>query len=130
MLKATRGVVDRDVQELPADAGAVALAGAVTCDAMADTVEPAELLDVVVDHLAGLFPLVAAHRPGGGQGAQLVEAQASQHADDRCRRDANLDSDRLAGQALAAQGFDKLDDGLRGCKRRSQATSLSSVWSA
>lgn len=97
---------------------------------MADTVEPAELLDVVVDHLAGLFPLVAAHRPGGGQGAQLVEAQASQHADDRCRRDANLDSDRLAGQALAAQGFDKLDDGLRGCKRRSQATSLSSVWSA
>ena len=41
-----RGVVDRDMDELPADAAAVALAGAVAGDAMANPVEAAELLDM------------------------------------------------------------------------------------
>ena len=54
-VKATREcVVDADMDELPADAAAVALAGAVAGDAMADPVETAELFDIDVDHLAGV----------------------------------------------------------------------------
>ena len=45
-------IVDADVDELPADAPAVALTGAIAGDAVADFVEAAELLDVDVDHLA------------------------------------------------------------------------------
>ena len=65
-----------DMDELPADAAAVALAGAVAGDAVADALEAAELLDVDVDQLAGLLALVAAHRLGRLQGAEPVEAQA------------------------------------------------------
>src|SRR5258708_16325999 len=54
------GVVDADMDELPADTAAVALALAVTGDAVADLVEFAELFDVDVDHLAGLLALVTA----------------------------------------------------------------------
>src|SRR3981189_1987959 len=43
-----RGVVDADMEELPSDAAAVALALAVAGDAMADLVEFAELFDVAV----------------------------------------------------------------------------------
>ena len=46
-----RGVVEADVDELPA--GAAALAGALAGDAVADLLEAAELLDVEVDQLAG-----------------------------------------------------------------------------
>ena len=62
-----RGVVDADVDELPADAAALALAGAIAGDAMADALEAAELLDVDVDQLAGMLALVAAHRLGGSR---------------------------------------------------------------
>ena len=58
------GVVDADVDELPADAAAVGLAGAIAGDAMADAFEAAEFLDVDVDHVARLVALVAAHRLG------------------------------------------------------------------
>ena len=47
-----RGVVEADVDELPA--GAAAPAGALAGDAVADPLEAAELLDVDVDQLAGL----------------------------------------------------------------------------
>src|SRR5260370_28514388 len=55
-----RGVVDADMDELPADTAAVALALAVTGDAVADLIEFAELFDVDVDHLARPLALVAA----------------------------------------------------------------------
>src|SRR5258707_2861730 len=97
------------MEELPSDAAAVALALAVAGDAMADLVEFAELFDVDVDHLAGLLALVAARRLGRFQGAQLVEAQALEHAADGGGRDADGDGDLLAGHALAAQAFDALD---------------------
>ena len=45
------GIVDADMQELPA--AAALLAGPVAGDAVADAVDPAELLDVDVDQLAG-----------------------------------------------------------------------------
>ena len=57
-------IVDADVDELPADAAAVALAGAIAGDAVADLVETTELFDIDVDHLAGSGALIAAHRLG------------------------------------------------------------------
>jgi hypothetical protein len=40
------------------------LAGSITGDAMAYSVELAELFDVDVDQFAGMFALIAPHRPG------------------------------------------------------------------
>src|SRR5919198_1042597 len=57
-----RGIVDRDVDELPADTAAVALAGAIASDAVADPFEAAKLLDVDVEELAGFLAFVASYR--------------------------------------------------------------------
>src|SRR5215204_3956856 len=58
-----RGVVDADMDELPARALAfrarLALPPAVPGDAVADLVEATELLDVDVDELAGMLAFVA-----------------------------------------------------------------------
>ena len=61
-----RGVVDADVQEVPADAAL--LAAPVAGDAVADAVDPAELLDVEVDQLAGPLALVADRSRAWGRG--------------------------------------------------------------
>jgi hypothetical protein len=45
-------IVDADMDELPTDPAAVALTGTVARDAVADSIESAELFDVNVDHLA------------------------------------------------------------------------------
>ena len=52
----------------PTDAAAVALAGAVAGDAMADLFEAAELLDVDVNEFARVFTLVAADWLGPAPG--------------------------------------------------------------
>ena len=54
-------VIDRDMDELPADAPAIALAVAVACNVMADAVEPTQFLEVHVNHLAGAALLIAGH---------------------------------------------------------------------
>ena len=109
-----RGIVDGHMDELPADATAVALAGAVTGDAVADPVEAAELLDVDVDELAGMLALIAAHRLGRLQCADAVEPQAPEDAADGGRRDAEFSRDLLAAEALSAQPLHFGDDRLRG----------------
>src|SRR5438067_5941392 len=65
-------IVNADVDELPADAAAVALAGAIAGDAVADPVETTELFDIDVDHLAGRGALIAARRLGRLQVADPV----------------------------------------------------------
>ena len=82
-------------------------------DAMADAVEPAELLDVDVDEFARVLALVAATGSAGSRALSLFKPRRSQDAADGGRRDAGLGRDLLAGQALAAQRFDLLDDLLR-----------------
>jgi hypothetical protein len=66
-------VADADTNELPSPAAAIAQAGAINGDAVADL---AELLDVDMDHLAGSLPLMATGRLGRFQSAQPREAQA------------------------------------------------------
>jgi hypothetical protein len=52
------------MDELPADAATLALAYVIPGDAMADALEPAELLDIDMDQFARMLSLVAAHRLG------------------------------------------------------------------
>ena len=101
------------MDELPADAAVVALAGAVTGDAVPYLVELAELLDVDVDELAGPIALVTPWRLGRLERAQPVEAEPLEDTADGGRRDTDLGGDGLAGQALTAKGFDAIDDSLR-----------------
>src|SRR3954466_379715 len=89
------GVVDADVDELPPDAPALALTGSIAGDAMADTVEAAELFDIDVDQFAGMLTLVAANRRGRFKRLDAVEAEAPEDAADRSRRDADCSGDLL-----------------------------------
>ena len=73
-----RGVVDADMDVLPTHAPAVALSSAIAGDAMSYVVELSEFLDVDVDELARMFPLVTAHRLGRFQCSQPVEPEADE----------------------------------------------------
>jgi hypothetical protein len=70
------------MNELPADATAVALTGAIAGDAVTDLVKTTELLDVDVDHLARLLAFIATHRLGRLQVAYPVQSQPAQDAAD------------------------------------------------
>src|SRR5262249_35331895 len=102
------------MEELPADAAAVALTLTVAGDAVAYLIELAELFDVEMDHLAGLLAFISPGWPGWLQGAQLAQPQALEHTAHRRRRDADSGGDLLARHALAAQAFDALDHLWRG----------------
>ncbi len=82
------GVIDGDVQMVPADAPALALSGAIPAHPMADALEAAQALDVEIDHLAGPLAFVADHRRTGIKEGQTVEAEPSQHQGDRRTRQA------------------------------------------
>ena len=105
-------VVDTDVDELPSDAARITLADAITSDAMAGTLESAELFDVDVDQLAGMLPLVAADGLCWLESLEVVEAQACEHAADGGGRDRNHGGDLLAREALTAELGNALDDRL------------------
>jgi hypothetical protein len=75
------------MDELPADAAGVALAGAVAGDAVPYLVELAELFDVDVDELARPIALVTARRLGRLECAQPVEADALEDTADGGRGD-------------------------------------------
>src|SRR5271166_5832461 len=95
-----------------------ALSSAVAGDAMADAVDPSQLLDVDVDQLAGMGAFIAAHRLNRLQSAEPVEPPASQDAADGGRRELELCSDLLAGAPLTAQRFDGCAGGGRRLARR------------
>jgi hypothetical protein len=80
---------------------------------MAYAVDPAELLDVDVDHLARMLALVAAHRLGRLQGTDPIETEPLEDATDRRWRHSQLGSDLLAGEALSAERFDLFNNSLR-----------------
>lgn len=103
-------IVDTDVDVFPAGSFAaspqVALPGSIAGDAMAYTVELAELFDVDVDQLAGVFALIAPHRLGRFQVAPSIQAEPPQDTADGRWRDTDLGCDLLAGVALPAQRLD------------------------
>src|SRR5690606_17964362 len=92
----------------PADAAAVALAPAIAGDAMSDTVEAAELLDVDVDEVTGMLAFIAPHGLCRLQRTEAIEPEALEHTADGSWRDAHLGSNLLAGHAPAAQRLDLL----------------------
>jgi hypothetical protein len=71
-------------------------------DPMAHRADPAELLDIDMDELARVLPLITADR-FRLQSAQLVQAQPAQNAADGGWRDADLVRDLLPRPALTAQ---------------------------
>jgi hypothetical protein len=101
------------MDELPADAPAVALAPAVAGDAVADALETPELFDVDVDQLAGVLPLIALHRLGGLKVAHSAQSDAPEDTADGRRRDACELGDMLSGEALATQRNDFIAHRLR-----------------
>ncbi len=76
-----RGIVDADVHGLPA--GAALAIPAVAGNAMADRLDPPELLGVDVEQLARPFALVAHDRRPRLERRQLAEPEAAQDAADR-----------------------------------------------
>jgi hypothetical protein len=105
-------VVDTDVDEFPSDAARIALADAMAGDAMAGTLESAELFDVDVDQLARLLALVSADWLCRLESLEVVEAQAREHTADSGGGDRNQGGDLLARKALAAELGNALDDRL------------------
>jgi hypothetical protein len=102
----------------PADLAGVALAGPVAGDPVADLIEFAELLDVDVQDLAWVVPLVAADRLGRFERRHPAEAEPAKNAADRRRRHADRGGDRLAGVTLPAQSLDRRAHGRRSLARR------------
>ena len=96
-------IIDRDVDELPADPSRTALAMAVACNAMTDAVEFTQLLDVHVDHLAGPVSLIADHRLDGLQIRPAVQAMTYQDTADGGAGEAGLVGNKVIDALLPAQ---------------------------
>ena len=106
-----RGVVDRDVHELPADLAV--LAPPIAGDAMAEPGEAGELLGVEMDQLAGPCAVVAPRRLARFERGQSAEAEPGQVTGHRAARQMQAVGDLLAGHAIrAAQPDDHRDPGL------------------
>jgi hypothetical protein len=79
------GIIDGDVAVLPACAALVAVAGSITGDAMADTINAAKLLDIEVEQLARTVAFVANDRGPVIERAKPTEAVAAQYQANRRR---------------------------------------------
>src|ERR687892_894905 len=105
-----RGIIDRDVQVLPADAAvAVDHAGVAAGDAVPDAGDLAELLGVDVHELAGALALVAHDRRGRIEALEAAEATTAQDAADGRERQAEAARDHGRGKPLAAERLDRGD---------------------
>jgi len=108
------GIIDADMDVLPTDAVmSIDHARMASGDAVPDRADPAEFLDVEMDEFARVLALIAADRLSRLESTQPIDPQAFQDAADGGGGDAEFSGDRLAGQALTAQGFDLDDDRLR-----------------
>jgi hypothetical protein len=83
---------------------AVALAGSITGDAMADAIDAAEFLDIHVQQFARTVSFVADDCGSLIERAESPEAVPAQHETDGRYRPAEAARDHRAGQALAAKG--------------------------
>ena len=98
------------MESLPAEtlatAATAALAAPVAGDAVADAVDPAELLGIDVDQFAGLLPLVADDCHGRVESLEPAEPDPAQRLADRRDRPAEAARDRRPRQPLAPQDCD------------------------
>ena len=104
------GIVHGDMDVLPADTAMERLALPASGDAMPGAPEAPELFDVDVDHVTGIWVLVAAGRFRRIEIPGPAEPCGAQDAADSGRRDLASVGDLVSRQALAAQ----LDDPLHG----------------
>src|SRR5690349_25146197 len=95
-----RGVIDTDMDELPAAARTLSrgmgAAAAIASDAMADAPEAAELLDIEMDHVAGMLMFVT---PGRWRRVEIScarEFHVAQDTADGCGGSAGLTGDLAA----------------------------------
>lgn len=103
--KATReAVVDADMNELPAHAATVGLAGAIAGDAVANPFKSPELLDVDVDHVAGMLAFVAADRFCWCDVLQTRQPCTPENPADGGGRDAHLHGDVACRLAVGGAG--------------------------
>jgi hypothetical protein len=102
-----RGVIDGDMDELPTDASDSG--GSVAVDAMSDTADTPQLLDIDVDQLAGTISLISDHGRLGLEALEPREAAASQDTGDRGGTQAHSGCDLWARLASAAQSQHLLD---------------------
>jgi hypothetical protein len=109
-VRQARGVIDRDVQVLPADATvAVDHAGPAAGDAVADAGDLAELLGVDVDELTGTLALVAHDWCRRIEALEAAETEATQDGSDGRERQAEAAGDHGRGQPLPPERLDRGD---------------------
>jgi hypothetical protein len=99
-------VVDCQVHRIPADAPVAVLA--LTCDAMADTIDATEPLGVDMKQFARALAFVTHHRFRRLQGRQAVQTQPPQMASDRCQAATCLTGDAPQWQPLSSALFELL----------------------
>ena len=100
-------IVNGDMKVLPAHAFDMLLAIAV--DAMTNTAEAAEFLDVEMKQIARSGMFVAKNRWGRFQIAQAIQSEAAQNAADGSRTERQAVSDACPGPTLATQPGNLLD---------------------
>jgi hypothetical protein len=98
-------VVDRHMDELPSGPSGSAVADDLACDAVAGSVETAELFDVDVDDLAGRGALVTGTGRLRLQRRQQTETSLIEDTRNAGFGDAQLSRDLFLSAALAAQTF-------------------------
>jgi len=104
----SREVVDGDVDELPSSLIA-ATGRAHARDAMTGFAEAAQLLDVQVQQLAGMPPLIPSWRDRGLEALERTEATSVEHGADRRSRQFKLCSDEASGLLELPQPHNHLD---------------------
>ena len=97
-----RGVIHRDMDPFVAGSGGASFAW-VAGDPVANAVEPGQLFDVDMDHVAGLLPLVSLHRRSGLQVTQPVQPQAPHHPGQGADRHQQQPGDPPEGPALVPE---------------------------
>ena len=102
-----RGVVDGDVQNLPADTAAAVHADMMAGDPMADAVDVAELLGVDVDQLAGVLAFVAHRGRPLVEGGETAEAEPAQYRADGGARRAEPAGDGRSAEPLPPERLDR-----------------------
>src|SRR5215210_3653712 len=98
-----RMVIDGHMDELPSGTSSTAVADNITRNAMAGSIETAELFDVDVDDLAGRGALVMGTWRLWLKGRKQTEAPSFEDAGNAGFGDAQLSRDLLLGAALPAQ---------------------------